>query len=216
MADKGVNAVLLFAAVLVVVSAAALFLWPMGLLFLLINLLSAGMETLVLKFTRPVVLRRKIALENWWDRVLIPVIALLALAVVALSVYDVASAKISILPGWTFLLGIVVLTSAHLTLIQSVKAQPPHAMDKYGEAMDVKADRGPYDIVRHPAMLAVILGALAIPLIIGSGIGFVPAGLLLIAVVARVAMEDDWRFNNYDWYYDYTKEVSFRLVPFIW
>lgn len=216
MAEKGVNAFVLFAVVLVVASSAVLFTGSMGLLFLLINVLSAAMEALVLKVTRPAVFKRKIALENWWDKALIPVIALLAVATAALSVFDVLSARISPLPSWTFLLGLVVLTSAHLTLIQSVKAQPPHALEKYGEPLVKGGERGPYEIVRHPVMLSVVLGALSLPLFIGSGIGFAPAGLLIVAVVVRVAAEDDWRFNNYEWFYDYTKEVSYRIIPFIW
>lgn len=216
MADRGVNAYLLFSITLLVVSGAVLFIWPMGFLFLLLNVLCMGSGALVLKTTRPIVFKRKIAMENWWDKLLIPVIALLALATVGLSIFDALSLKMSPLPGWTFLLGLIMLTSAHLVLIQSVKSQPPHAEEKYGEAPVDGAERGPYEVVRHPVMLSVILGALSLPLFIGSGIGFAPAGLLIIAVVARVAMEDDWRFNNYEWFYDYTKAVSYRLIPFIW
>jgi protein-S-isoprenylcysteine O-methyltransferase Ste14 len=77
-------------------------------------------------------------------------------------------------------------------------------------------ERGPYDVVRHPVMLSVLLAGISIPLFMGSGIGFIPVGVMLAAVIARVAAEDDWRFNNYEWFYDYTKEVSYRLIPFIW
>lgn len=217
MAAKGINAVIVFGATLAVVSAVALFFWPFGLLLAIMNIGALAAEWLVLRFSRPEILKRRIPMENWWDKLMVPLIALLAVATAVLSVLDVLAFKLSILPPWTFMLGIALLMAAYLIFTQAMRSRPPHAADKYGEPPEPeKKDRGPYEVVRHPVMLAVLLAGISVPLFIGSGIGFAPMGLLAVAVVARVAAEDDWRFNNYEWFYDYTKEVSYRLIPFIW
>lgn len=216
MAEKGVNACLVFAVTLAAVSAASLFIWPLGLMLCLMNVFAFGVEMLILRFTRPVILKRKIPLDKWWDKFLTPLVALAAIASAVLSVYDVISMRITVLPAWCFFLGVVLLLSAYVILAQSLKSNAPHGREKYGEEPAEGGERGPYDVIRHPVMLAVLLGGIAMPLVIGSGIGFAPVGLLLAALIIRVAVEDDWRFNNYEWFYDYTKEVSYRLIPFIW
>jgi protein-S-isoprenylcysteine O-methyltransferase Ste14 len=217
MERKGFNAYVFFAAALVAVAAATLFMpWPWGLMMCLMIVFIFVVESLILRFSQPEVLKRKLSAENWWDRALPPLTALFAAASAVLSAYDVRAAQISVLPVWCTLLGIVMVLSAFVVLAQALKSQPPHAGEKYGEITAEDMGRGPYEVVRHPVMLSVLLGGLSIPLLMGSGIGFAPVGLLIAAVVARVAAEDDWRFNNYEWYYEYTKEVSYRLIPFIW
>jgi protein-S-isoprenylcysteine O-methyltransferase Ste14 len=216
MAGRGINAYLVFLITVAAVSATALFIWPVGLMFSLMNVFACVMEVLVLRFTRPAVLKRRISADNWWDRFIAPLIALFAVASAALSLYDNRVAMVSVLPAWCFILGIVLLMSAYIVLSQSLRANAPHAGEKYGEEPVEGAERGPYEVVRYPVMLAVTLAGISIPLVMCSGIGFIPVGLLIAAVVTQVALEDDYRFNNYEWFYDYTKEVSYRLIPFIW
>jgi protein-S-isoprenylcysteine O-methyltransferase Ste14 len=217
MAAKGINAFIVFGATLVVVSAVTLIFWPFGLLLGIMNVGALAAEWLILRFSRPEMLKRRIPMEHWWDKLMVPLIALLIIATAVLSVLDVLVFKLSVLPSWTFLLGIALLMAGYLIFTQAMRAHSPHAAEKYGEAPEPpKKDRGPYEVVRHPVMLAVLLAGISVPLFIGSGIGFAPVGLLIVAIVARVAAEDDWRFNNYEWFYDYTKEVSYRLIPFIW
>jgi protein-S-isoprenylcysteine O-methyltransferase Ste14 len=216
MPEKSISAYLLFAVTMVAVAAASLFTRPWGLLLCLTNLSALVLETLMLRFSRREILRRRIPLSAWWDMFMTPLIALCAIAAAVLSAYDTAYAQVSVLPYWCFLLGLIVLMTAYFIFAQSMRAYAPHAVEKYGEAGPQGGERGPYEVVRHPVMLSVILGGISIPLFMGSGIGFIPVGVMLAALIARVAAEDDWRFNNYDWYYDYTKEVSYRLIPFIW
>jgi protein-S-isoprenylcysteine O-methyltransferase Ste14 len=217
MERRGINAYFYFAAAMVTVAAATLFVpWPWGLMMCLMMVFIFVVESLILRFSQPEVLRRRLSPDNWWDKALPPLTVLFAAASAALSAYDIGIARISMLPVWCILLGIALVLSAFVVLAQALKSQAPHAVEKYGEKPAEGMERGPYEVVRHPVMLSVLLGGLSIPLLMGSGIGFAPVGLMIAAVVARVAAEDDWRFNNYEWYYDYTKEVSYRLIPFIW
>lgn len=219
MKGNGLNVALIYAVTAALAGAAALLgagrLWIGGMYFLVICVGIVLIELLILRFTRPHVLKRRLDSVNWWDRILVPVIALSIVASAVLSAYDVAN-KISVLPSWTFFVSLLLLVSSFLITAQAMVAQPPHARDKYEEEPADPKERGPYDTVRFPAMLAVLLGSVAVPLFLGSGIGFLPLIVTVLAVVARVSQEDNWRFNNLDWYFDYTKEVSYRLLPFIW
>jgi protein-S-isoprenylcysteine O-methyltransferase Ste14 len=216
MPVKSVNAYLVFALTMIAVAAALFFTQPWGLLLSMICVVALALETLVLRLTRREILRRRIHLHAWWDAVLMPLIAFCIIASAALCVYDASFARISLLPFWFFFLGIVMLMSAFLIFMQSVRSHAPHAAEKYGEDAPEGERTGPYEIVRHPVMLSVMLAGISIPLILTSGIGFIPVGVMLAAIVARVAAEDNWRFNTYKWFYDYTKEVPYRLIPFIW
>lgn len=216
MTEKSLRIAPVFAITILVVSLVALFAWPGGLLFTLINAGALVMELLVLRYSRPNLLKRRISMDNWWDKILIPVIAFCLVAAVSLSVYDNAVLHISLIPGWFQLLGIVLLMSAYMLMVQSFRAQPPHMEEKYGGKAAEGQDRGPYEVIRHPVMLGVLIAGLSIPMFFSSGIGFIPVGIMLAAIITRVAAEDDWRFNNYEWFYDYTKAVSYRLIPFIW
>lgn len=214
---KGWNAFAVIAATMVLGALCALIgLSGIGILFLLLNLLSLGAEALVLRRVRPAALRRTLDPVNSWDRV--PVLGMVAGAVAsaALSAYDATILQASPLPAWTFLLGVILLMSGFLVAAQSAIAKPPHGEDKYGEEAGSGHDRGSYETVRQPFMLAALLSGLSIPLFLGSGIGFIPLVLFLICLFVRTAQEDNFRFNEYEWYYDYMKEVPYRLIPFIW
>lgn len=199
------------------VTASAAFMGLDGLLFVLLLLVAFVMESLVLRYSKPAVLKRSLPLVHWWERLLPPLMVVFAVATAVVSVLDILVWKVSVIFSFlTMMGGAVLLMSAVLITIQSLRAQSPHGEEKYGEVPKEGSERGPYEVVRHPMMLSVMLGGLSIPLFLGSGIGFISAALLAATVVARTAAEDEWRFNNYDWFYDYTKEVSYRLIPFIW
>jgi protein-S-isoprenylcysteine O-methyltransferase Ste14 len=70
--------------------------------------------------------------------------------------------------------------------------------------------------VRHPGYLAGILYALSVPLVIGSGLAFVPTGIYVILMISRTILEDRTLMRELDGYQEYTREVRHRLVPWIW
>lgn len=100
--------------------------------------------------------------------------------------------------------------------MQCLMAAPPHAMEHYGEAKSAPDAYGPYAVLRHPLVMAFILIGLSIPFMIGSLVGLVPIALMIVVLVVYTNTEDNWRFANYDWYFDYMKSVAYRLIPMIW
>ena len=75
---------------------------------------------------------------------------------------------------------------------------------------------GPYQIVRHPGYVGSILWAVATPLIIGSVVGFIPAGIAGLVLVIRTWLEDKTLHSELNGYVEYAGRVKYRLFPGIW
>ncbi|NIO38338.1 isoprenylcysteine carboxylmethyltransferase family protein, partial [Candidatus Bathyarchaeota archaeon] len=70
---------------------------------------------------------------------------------------------------------------------------------------------GPYRFVRHPSYLGAILWTLSIPLIMGSLLAFVPAGIHVLSTGIRTSLEDRTLLGELDGYSDYAGKVRYRL-----
>lgn len=75
---------------------------------------------------------------------------------------------------------------------------------------------GPYRFVRHPAYLAMILGATSMPLVLGSLWAYIPAGVMVLVLVIRTVREDRTLQKELPGYQDYSNQVRYRLAPYIW
>ena len=77
-------------------------------------------------------------------------------------------------------------------------------------------DTGLYGIVRHPMYFATILMFLAIPLVLGSWIGFVIFLIYPFLMVKRIKNEEEVLEAGLAGYKDYKEKVKYRMFPFIW
>ncbi|MGB2806319.1 MAG: isoprenylcysteine carboxylmethyltransferase family protein, partial [Sedimentisphaerales bacterium] len=75
---------------------------------------------------------------------------------------------------------------------------------------------GPYKIVRHPGYVGAILWAVATPLIIGSIVGLIPAGIAGLVLIIRTWLEDKTLHSELNGYVEYAGRVKYRLFPGIW
>jgi protein-S-isoprenylcysteine O-methyltransferase Ste14 len=80
----------------------------------------------------------------------------------------------------------------------------------------VVASGGPYRYVRHPGYVGMLGFGLATPLILGSVWALIPAGLTLVVVVVRTALEDRTLQRELEGYQAYAQRVRYRLVPGLW
>jgi protein-S-isoprenylcysteine O-methyltransferase Ste14 len=78
------------------------------------------------------------------------------------------------------------------------------------------ATTGPYQIVRHPMYVGVILMWLSTALILGSWWALVPGVLIAVIFVVRTALEDRMLQAELPGYADYAKRVRQRLIPGVW
>ena len=75
---------------------------------------------------------------------------------------------------------------------------------------------GLYGVVRHPMYLATLLMFLPLPLILGSLWGLCAFSLYPIILIIRILDEEAVLRAGLDGYEAYTKQVKYRLIPFIW
>lgn len=75
---------------------------------------------------------------------------------------------------------------------------------------------GPYSTVRHPMYLGSVIMALSIPLTLGSIMGIFPALLIPIILGNRIKYEEKFLAEKLTGYSEYTKKVTYRLIPKIW
>ena len=77
-------------------------------------------------------------------------------------------------------------------------------------------DTGLYGIVRHPMYTATILMSLAIPLVLGSWISFLPMLLYPAIIIRRIRGEEAVLEAGLPGYTAYKAKVRWRLIPYIW
>jgi len=75
---------------------------------------------------------------------------------------------------------------------------------------------GVYGIVRHPMYTGAIFMFVAIPLVLGSYYGLIPAFLIPLIFILRIYNEEKVLSEGLPGYIEYKKEVRYRLVPYIW
>jgi protein-S-isoprenylcysteine O-methyltransferase Ste14 len=75
---------------------------------------------------------------------------------------------------------------------------------------------GPYRYVRHPGYVGGIASCFAVPVLLGSLWALIPAGLAVIAVVIRTALEDRTLREELPGYAEYTRRTRYRLLPGVW
>jgi len=77
-------------------------------------------------------------------------------------------------------------------------------------------DTGLYGIVRHPMYTATVLMFIAMPLVLGSWIGFVLMLSYPIVIVQRIKNEERVLSEGLEGYEEYKLRVRYRLIPYLW
>jgi protein-S-isoprenylcysteine O-methyltransferase Ste14 len=93
----------------------------------------------------------------------------------------------------------------------------------YGRYVRIQRDRdhttvtgGPYRFVRHPAYAGLCLFMLASALALESLWALIPAGVIVIVLIVRTALEDRTLLAELPGYPEYARRTRFRLLPGIW
>ena len=74
---------------------------------------------------------------------------------------------------------------------------------------------GPYEYVRHPMYVGVMLFILCSPLALGSLYSLIPALIIVILFIIRTSLEDKTLQEELEGYQEYAKRVRYKLIPYI-
>lgn len=154
-----------------------------------------------------------------WDKIYYIVATPIFFFVLIISAFDVGRYNwYPILPLCFVIIGIILYIIGQLIVLWAKTTNK-----FFSSVVRIQKDRqhivckdGPYSFVRHPGYAGGIIFTLAFPLVLGSFWGFAINLLILIPVVIRTYLEDKTLQKELDGYFEYTKEVKYRLIPKIW
>jgi len=78
------------------------------------------------------------------------------------------------------------------------------------------ATKGPYKYVRHPGYVGFIIMCIATPVSLGSLYALTMAILVCIIFIIRTKLEDKTLAAELSGYKEYSKQVKYKLIPFLW
>jgi protein-S-isoprenylcysteine O-methyltransferase Ste14 len=153
-----------------------------------------------------------------WDKLILACIMASFLAMLVLAGLDVGRFKWSGLGIHFAVLGFIFYNIATFVGIWAMSVNP-----HFEVTVRIQKERGhrvittgPYRYVRHPGYVSGIFGMVAIPLIIGSVYGLIPAGVMILLLIVRTSLEDRTLRNELEGYTEYAQRVRYRLFPGVW
>ena len=75
---------------------------------------------------------------------------------------------------------------------------------------------GPYAMVRHPMYLGVLIMVVGVPLALDSWWGLAVVALIMPVLIWRILDEERLLKHDLPGYTEYTHQVQYRLVPYLW
>ncbi|MBN1571598.1 MAG: isoprenylcysteine carboxylmethyltransferase family protein [Deltaproteobacteria bacterium] len=156
---------------------------------------------------------------KWWDKIFYALFKPAFLAVIILACLDAGRYV------WSPRLPLIVYTISYplflLSIFMLIWAMKTNKF--FSSMVRIQSDRGhfvvtdgPYRYVRHPGYTGGILMAVTTPLILGSLWGLIPAGAVVILIIARTVLEDRTLKKELSGYAEYAKKVRYKVFAGIW
>ena len=202
---------------------AGTFKWLEAWTFLLLYFLFASAVVIWLKKNDPELLKERMAAKKkknvkGWDRAIISAYTLLVLALIVLAGLDAVRFRWSQVPLEIKIFGFIGFIPTVILVFWTIKEN-----SYLSEMVRIQEERGhqvcttgPYQYVRHPMYVGVIIFLFCLPLCLGSLYALIPASLSVILFILRTALEDKTLQQELPGYKEYAEKVRYRLIPGIW
>jgi len=214
--------------VVFIIFASALFIpagtmaWPAGWVFLALFFGFSIFTFTWLSLHNPDLLKERMRLgtsdQKGWDKILFPLLQIVLLAWLVCMGLDTGRFHWSHLPIWLQGVGgLILLCSFYLlflTFRENSYLSPVVRLQKdRGQSV---ISSGPYHHLRHPMYCAILIFIVGTSLLLGSGYSVI-VGLIGILILARRAvLEEAVLLQELSGYADYTAQVRYRFIPYIW
>jgi protein-S-isoprenylcysteine O-methyltransferase Ste14 len=154
-----------------------------------------------------------------WEKFLVPLVALYGpLAVWIVAGLDERFGWSAPFAPWVQVVALVAVALSYLLGNWAMVANR-----YFSSVVRIQEDRGhtvvtngPYRFVRHPAYTGNLFGTLAMAIALGSWWALIPAGVDVVGLIVRTALEDRTLRAELPGYADYARQTRSRLFPGIW
>ena len=195
--------------------------WMGGWLYVVLQVMNIILTYCMLYADRPNLLIRRRSMGEGtpkWDKVLAPLMAFSTLIISLVSAVGIRFKGEMTVPPWLLLFAFLCMTAGHVLTIQSMRQNAffeggVRIQTEYGH--EVVTD-GPYQFVRHPGYLGVLLYNALLPVVLTSAWGFAGVGFFLIVLFWRTAREDRYLHEHLPGYDEFTRQTPWRLIPGVW
>jgi protein-S-isoprenylcysteine O-methyltransferase Ste14 len=116
-------------------------------------------------------------------------------------------------PASVVVLGNLLIVVSYFAFYRVLKENTYAAATIQVEKEQKVISTGPYAIVRHPMYSAALIMSLGIVLALGSWVGLLSLVPGILVVVWRLLDEEKFLHKNLRGYTEYTRKVSWRLIP---
>ena len=207
---------ILFLVALVFIPAGTLRYWQAWLYFIVLFVPLLGLA-MVLLIKDPQLLARRMDMRErrGSQKLAIALSGLVLLAVFLVPALDYRVGWSHVPPSLVIFADVIILLGYILWLL-TVRVNRFAARVVEVQQNQVLVNTGPYAFVRHPMYLSIIMIFCATPIALGSYWGLIPAFLLPLALVIRIADEERLLRQELTGYQAYCGKVRFRLLPYIW
>jgi protein-S-isoprenylcysteine O-methyltransferase Ste14 len=207
---------------------AVLLLWPAGTLaypgaWVFIGLFAGGGFGMVVWLARqsPQLLRERMAsplqrAQAPWDRIWLSLFMLAFLGWLVFMAWDAARTGFTAGPPWLQGLGALAIlidfVGTWWTFRENAFAAPVVKV----QATQTVIDTGPYAFVRHPMYTSALFLLVGLPLLLGSWLGLIISGALVLALAWRAVHEERTLRAELPGYEAYIARVRYRFIPLVW
>jgi protein-S-isoprenylcysteine O-methyltransferase Ste14 len=195
--------------------------WPEAWLLLVLYFFVVGGCLIWLKKNDPELLKERRSVRKdvkSWDKKIILAYTITLIIMLALAGLDAVRFRWSQMPLMLKALGFLGFIPAAILGFWAIKQNTYLA--QYVRIQKERGHRvittGPYEYVRHPMYVGVILFIVCSPLALGSLYAFIPGIIIIILFIIRTSLEDKTLQEELEGYQEYAKKVRYKLIPRIW
>jgi protein-S-isoprenylcysteine O-methyltransferase Ste14 len=196
--------------------------WPEAWLYMIIQYSFSMTFAIWLKKYNPELLRDRMAFlkpaAKRWDKAILLVSTIVFVPYLILPGLDAVRFQWSSVPS---LIKVVAFIGIILSLVLVFWVMKENTyLSRIVEIQKERGHRvittGPYQFVRHPMYLAVIVLFNSIPVALGSLWSLIPSAVLTLLILIRTFLEDKTLHEELQGYSSYAEKVKYRIILGIW
>jgi protein-S-isoprenylcysteine O-methyltransferase Ste14 len=209
----------IFLGLMIFVPSWTIFYWQGWVYFLIISV-SLWVTTLYFLKNDRALMERRIRIgpkaeQKVSQKIILTLFILLLTALVVVSVLDHRYAVSNVPVVFTIIAYLMVLFGIYIIYRVSKENSFASATVEVDQGQSVISS-GPYAIVRHPMYSGALSVFMFTPMALGSLIGIIPAGIIMIILMMRAVDEEVFLKEHLSGYSEYCKRTIYRLLPYIW